>query len=109
MKEEKRHDYLKRYRKSTGRISARIHGRIISINTRREIPRPNEGRPWKPGGVTVAGLHGVALRAPLTRRLRRAAVLGVSVRLVVAKWGGREEGRLGNLGLAEANDYIQDG
>ena len=28
-----------------------------------------------------------------------------SVRHVVAKWGGREEGRLGNLGLAEANYY----
>lgn len=57
----------------------------------------------------MAGLHGVALRVPLTRRLQRAALLGVSARLVVAKWGGREEGRLGNLGLAEANDYIQNG
>ena len=98
----KKHDYLKRYRKSTGQISASIHVKIISINIRRKIP----GHPWKHGGITVSGPYGVTLLIPLTRRLRRAVVHGVSVRLVVAKWGGREEGRHGNLGLAEANYYI---
>ena len=47
----KKHDYLKRYRKSTGQISASIHVKIISINIRRKIP----GHPWKHGGITVSG------------------------------------------------------
>ena len=46
----------------------------------------------------MSGPYGVTLLIPLTRRLRRAVVHGVSVRLVVAKWGGREEGRLGIWG-----------
>lgn len=55
----KKHDYLKRYRKSSGRISASVRVKIISINIRRKIPRPDKGHPWKHGGSTVSGPYGV--------------------------------------------------